>query len=299
MNPELPQVSQTVIDEVFGILIKMEVELDDNPLEYGPRRLNLKTSETRKRLAECEHLFLRVSGWLQKCRAAHRAAETNLELGKKHLLSNDPEVRSGRNVADRDALASMKLRAEVEELSKIRTVSEDLEAMLGVIKSKRIDLRDVQNRIRDQMRLCQEEIGLGGRWGSKIKGQGPEAEIKDPDHKSLKDLREMFSGVLPASASVEVVSELQIAKSLEPVLPVAEAIETDLLDEEGEPDEVVAVVEQILETPPAERHADLVGDVATDADADDFLNTLTASTEASKKKEQSIDDLLSDFDLDS
>lgn len=295
MNPELPQVSQAVIDEVFGILIKMEVELDDNPLEYGPRRLNLKTSETRKRLAECEHLFLRVSGWLQKCRAAHRAAETNLELGKKHLLSNDPEVRSGRNVADRDALASMKLRAEVEELSKIRTVSEDLEAMLGVIKSKRIDLRDVQNRIRDQMRLCQEEIGLGGRWGSKVKGQGPEAETKDPEHKSLKELREMFAGVLPSVA--EGASELQIAKDLETVLPVDAPIETDLLDEEAG-EEVASIVEQVLVTPAEERHIDLVGGT-TDAEADDFLNTLATPAETSKKREQSIDDLLSDFDLDS
>ena len=37
-----------------------------------------------------------------------------------------------------------------------------------VVKSKRYDLKDIQGRLKDQMHLCQEEIGLGSRWGSRI-----------------------------------------------------------------------------------------------------------------------------------
>ena len=37
---------------------------------------------------------------------------------------------------------------------------------MTVVKAKRDDLKDILGRIRDQLKLCQEEIGLGSRWGS-------------------------------------------------------------------------------------------------------------------------------------
>ena len=44
---------------------------------------------------------------------------------------------------------------------------QDIEAVIIVVKAKRSDLRDTQGRLRDQLRLCQQELDLGGRWGSK------------------------------------------------------------------------------------------------------------------------------------
>ena len=38
---------------------------------------------------------------------------------------------------------------------------------MTVIKAKRTDLKDLQGRLRDQLKLCQEQIALGQRWGSK------------------------------------------------------------------------------------------------------------------------------------
>jgi hypothetical protein len=38
---------------------------------------------------------------------------------------------------------------------------------MTVIKAKRTDLKDLQGRLRDQLKLCQEQISLGQRWGSK------------------------------------------------------------------------------------------------------------------------------------
>ena len=43
-----------------------------------------------------------------------------------------------------------------------------MDASLTVVKAKRTDLKDVQRALRDQMKLCQEEIGLGNQWGSKL-----------------------------------------------------------------------------------------------------------------------------------
>jgi hypothetical protein len=231
-----PAVSQSTIDHVFQSLMVMEVELDENPLQFGPRRLNQKTAQARGFLTDCEALFLKVSRWLQKYNAAARAAETSLELGKKHLLANDPEVRAGRNVADRDALASIKLKEEVEELSRIQGVQADLETLLTVIKAKRSDLRDVQGRLRDQIRLCQEEIGLGGQWGSKPPPgrRGPDLDASpNVDKKSLRDLQDMFSGVDVEEESLADVVQMET----EPENANGDLIDPDALLAEFEEDE--------------------------------------------------------------
>lgn len=189
---DLPEVSQETIELIFAQLTEMEVDLDENPLIYGPQRLNAKIAEARQFQTECEKLFLQVSLWHQKYRAGSRAAKLSLELSKKHLFTNDPEVRAGRNLADRDAIASMKLKDEVEEVSTAEAVLQDLESVLLVIKSKKIDLKDIQGRLKDQVRLCQEEISLGARWGNKKFGQVEEPEKEDPNKTTIKQLHEMF-----------------------------------------------------------------------------------------------------------
>jgi hypothetical protein len=45
---------------------------------------------------------------------------------------------------------------------------QDLDSVLSVIRVKRTDLKDIQGRLRDQFKICQEEIGLGARWGSRL-----------------------------------------------------------------------------------------------------------------------------------
>jgi len=154
-------------DNIFTELAKLEVGLDADPLVFGPKRLNGKIALSRKMTARCERLFLDASQKLSAHKRNQRSVDLLLELSKKHLLANDPEVRAGRAVSERDAIATGKLKGEVQEVADARHAVEDLEAVLLVIKAKRSDLRDVQGRLRDQIRLCQEEIGLGGRWGSK------------------------------------------------------------------------------------------------------------------------------------
>jgi hypothetical protein len=109
-------------------------------------------------------------------------------------------------------MASMKLKGEVEEVSHLQSVLDDLETLVTVIKAKRSDLRDVQGRLRDQIRLCQEEIGLGSHWGSK---PPPGVQI-DLDNDSeaqqrttLRDLQDIFSGPQVVVENVETDSSLE------------------------------------------------------------------------------------------
>ena len=253
----LPEITTASIDAVFSMLSRMEVHLDPNPLQYGPKRLNSKVAEARGMLTECEGVFLKVSHWLQKYRAALRTPSIELEIEKKHLLANDPEVRAGRNVADRDALATMKLRDQVRALSNMEQTQADLEAMLTVIKAKRADLKDVQGRLRDQMKLCQEEIALGSRWGSK-----PPPGVAAPDldaaphtdKKTLKDLHEMFQGTGVSEPDLaRVAPPVEVKEEAEtPETPELE--ESDLKDDEADEflDAIMPPVQKSTELSPLE-----------------------------------------------
>jgi len=280
-NPELtlpettlPEITVVVVESVFRGLSSMEMELDADPLQFGPKRLNGKVAEARGMLTECEGVYLQVSLWLQKYRKAHRTLETEMDLAKKHLYANDPEVRSGRNVADRDALATMKLRDQARTLSEVGQSQADLEAMLTVIKAKRADLKDVQGRIRDQMKLCHEEIGLGGRWGSKPAPgtQAPDLDAApNVDKQTLRDLHEMFTGGRNSQPDLAVVAPIQA--------PVIQA---------------PVIAAPVIEENPAEV-LPLRDDLLSDAVADDFLDAI--ETPATSPDLRNLDDLLKDLDL--
>jgi hypothetical protein len=274
---DLPEVSADAIDSIFSLLSEMEVGLDSDPLQFGPKRLNGKVAKARKMLTECEGVFLRVSQWLQKYRHAHRTLEVEFDIEKKHLFANDPEVRAGRNVADRDALAIMKMRDQYRLLSQTAQTQSDLEAMLTVIKAKRSDLRDVQSRIRDQIKLCQEEIGLGSRWWSKPPPGtlAPDLDTApNVDKQTLKDLHEMFTGTGVAEPDLAAVAEISLA----PEAPAPEAPAPEAPAPEAPAPEALSEDES-----------------ATDADSDEFLDAI--STPESGPDLRSLEDILGDLGI--
>lgn len=276
-SQELPEVSNTIIDGIFKALIQMEVELDNDPLQFGPKRLNQKVAETRRLLTDCENIFLKVSLWLQKYRSSYRTLEVELDIEKKHLFANDPEVRAGRNVADREALATMRLRDQVRKLSDVAQTQNDLEALLTVIKAKRADLKDIQGRLKDQIKLCQEEIGLGSKWGAKLHpDERMDVDIaKAPpvNKQTLKDLHEMFrgSGVpeLDAHLVVETPSPVEAAPvEAAPVDATQGTVGGDTLSS---------------------------GDFfESDDQADDFLSAISAPVQ---ERRRTLEDVLGDLDL--
>lgn len=172
------------VDGVYTLLGGLELELDPDPLVYGPKRLNAKVAEARNMLRKCESVFLQVSHDLHRFSRTLRVGTAKLKLAKDYLFANDPETRAGRNVADREAIATMKLQDKVKEVHRLEIGTEDLKSLMVVIKAKRADLRDAQGRLRDQIRLCQEEIGLGGRWGS----QRPNAPDIDPESSPIVEM---------------------------------------------------------------------------------------------------------------
>ena len=80
-------------------------------------------------------------------------------------MINDPKCRMGRSQGEREALADVQLRAQIEGIEELSAKAEDLEILMIVIKSKRTDLKDIQGRMRDQMKLIEHDLGMGARWG--------------------------------------------------------------------------------------------------------------------------------------
>lgn len=156
------------IESVYSRLSKMDVGLDADPIEFGPSRLNNKIAEVRTFLSQTEKTFMEVSQNLHKYKRDLLVNETQYNIEQTNLMATDPHVRSGRSQQEREALASTQLVGIQSKINECKLAVHDLEDVLKVIKAKRTDLKDLQGRIRDQLKLCQEQVALGQRWGMKI-----------------------------------------------------------------------------------------------------------------------------------
>lgn len=157
-------------DEIDDLYVRLEglyVELDDDPLLGGPKRLNGKIAQTKRVMDEVDGIYLSVGRTLHNVKRDLRVQKASLDLSMKWLFANDPEVMAGRSVSDREAMALTKLSSEWSEVQRLEGEVSDIEAVLVVIKAKRSSLRDTQTRLRDQIKLCQAEIDLGAQWGGR------------------------------------------------------------------------------------------------------------------------------------
>ncbi len=207
------------IESIYRNLSKMDVELDPDPIEFGPSKLNNKTAEARKYLSQTEKVFMQVSQNLHKYKRDLLVAETQYNLEQTRLMAEDPHVRQGRSQQEREALASTQLVHIQSKINKCKLAVHDLEDVLKVIKAKRTDLKDLQGRIRDQLKLCQEQIALGQRWGQKVDKKiagdlvsvedfGNESEVLIKADSSLRnDTQSFVDDLLDEATSGDAISE--------------------------------------------------------------------------------------------
>lgn len=226
-------VDDQYILRIYHDLSNMDVELDPDPLALGPNRMNAKISYCRKHLTRCQQIYLQISRDQQILQRALRGAKLDLDLRMQDLLTNDPEVRSGRSVRDREAAANVKLRAELEAISTLEISLGDLASVSDVVRAKQNDLKDIQGRLRDQIKICQEELGLGRRWStpsvnlepSPVDAQAAETvgQITSGSEASLSDL-ELF---VQAECGQDTSLQVEDSVSAQQGQTVAEPIVTE------------------------------------------------------------------------
>lgn len=283
LGPDAPVIDSDRIEGFYDSLSKMHVELDGDPLEFGPKRLNSKTAECRTMLSRCEKIFLEISQDLHWYKRRHRMETAIHELKIMELRTNDPDVRSQHHVADREAVANTKLRSSKELINKLHSCMEDLEAVLVVVRTKRADLKDIQGRLKDQLKICQEEISLGGRWGSKSKAFV--ARDNPPPQTASDEVDEMMDSVIASQTKSDSMliskmntSVLAIESEISPVVvPAPESFEAF--------NRVSVAPREVVE----------IKGESSDSDADDMLSEIPTAppkvSGASSRKSFSDDDL--------
>ena len=183
------------IDNIYEEVSAMSVDLDYDPIRYGPKRVTGKVATAKKLVSRCTEIEIALSRDLNNLNRRLRAAQADLELALQELLTTDPEVRAGRSVKDREAIATMKLRDESTLVRQVEQACEEVKSAILVVKTQKADLKDTQSRLRDQIRLIHEEISLGSMWGS-----APAPNEKDIKPISSQGVASSTSGKLVESA---------------------------------------------------------------------------------------------------
>jgi hypothetical protein len=323
-NEQVPVVDHERLTLVYGELKGMAVKLDPNPIDYGPIRFNNRIAKVRALLTRVEQIFLQGSEDLHWFKRRARAKRTLYELERRDLMINDPKCRMGRSQGEREALADVQLRAQIEGIEELSAKAEDLEILMIVIKSKRTDLKDIQGRMRDQMKLIEHDLGMGARWG-----KSPVPAAMDD---SVTEINSLLTDALGEHADLEeddeeeedeeetveeeTVEEVVVEDDHNDPSPtvgtVLEFSSSDLDKEEPEPEpepEPAAEVEEGSDDPSYDEDPgevlipsdDAEGDLpeadVTAADADEFLDSFDPAPPEPDAPEHpdegSIEDLIS------
>lgn len=166
LTPKKPEIDEARIQRIYDELKTLHETLDPDPLALGPKRMNNKVAKVRNMLKRCVDIELQLSEDLHWFNRSLNREQGNFELEFQALIANDPHVRAGRSAADREAAAKVKLHERVREIQRLQENAQDLESLLTVVKTKAKDIRDIQGRLKDQMKICEHELGLGAKWGS-------------------------------------------------------------------------------------------------------------------------------------
>lgn len=155
------------IQDIYQRLSELQVLLDADPLQYGPKRLNGKIQQARDALTKVDSISLDLSNKIQTAKRAVLSAETLYEVDRVQLLAHDDDVKLGRSGAEREALVSVKLKDQLSTLNLLRQELDEYQNLMVAVKAKRTDLKDVRSAIREQVTMVHDEIKhLSVKWGN-------------------------------------------------------------------------------------------------------------------------------------
>jgi len=271
--PDQPVVDETRIRRVHKELRSMpDIDLDADPLAVGPKAMNNKKAAISNQLRRCTALQLQLledRGWFEHELAREKG---KYEIAYTDLLAHNPHVRAGRSTADREAAARVILAEAVARIKDLELSVEDLERLLIAVKTKVTDLRNKQAQLRDQLKICEHELGLGAHWGQPTGTAYPMPKLK-PEAVTADD--------------VAVVDDL---------IAQVEAADRDLEEEEIEEEEEEETEEEATESVLG-HESDVLSQVDEDGrtllDAHEEENVLPSTTTA-----EEVDTFLEGLDVE-
>lgn len=156
--------------EIVDRISEMEIELDYDPIQRGPKFLNNQIAQCRNYINEVQNFARECQMLLRKLEHDLRVGKTDYELQFNDLMANDPEIKSLRtnSKADREAVACTRLQAEQRSINDLQLSLVDIGHIVTIITAKLHELKDVNRDIRLQRQLIQSEIETGAMWGNDI-----------------------------------------------------------------------------------------------------------------------------------
>lgn len=170
---EIWEVDEEWITDGYDRIRECAVELDPNPLDFGPGRLIDKIHQIRKFQNMVEAMYVQATQDYGRVQQDRLRLEGLYNIERDNLLTTDLTVRSGRSQSDRQAMVNMKLRPLLETIERCKQNEFKLKTFLTVVDSKRSSLNSTNGQIKAQMKLLSQEISLGGEWKSEHHKEAP------------------------------------------------------------------------------------------------------------------------------
>lgn len=200
---------EETIDKIFDRCEEIEISLNEDPIQMGPKYLNNMVAITRNYMNEVQKYEREIIR--EKCSLERvlNKKQTEYDMRSNDLLSNNEEVRSQKSVKDRQAKIATILSDLKDEIKTLESQLTDLGHAESFVESKIRELRDVNRDIRLQKRLIEDEIEVGAHWGddntkdfSAKHHEAKEIDISDnslfpegqqPEEVSTEEYEEMFT----------------------------------------------------------------------------------------------------------
>jgi len=217
-SPTFREEIEKYSDFLYSKLAGLSLDLDTDPLAHGPGRLTTKTADARNYLSVVTQMNIEVSNALRGAKRQLIYEEGILELKIKEMIINDSKAKAFATAKEREYYCQLQNKEDFEKLSRLKEYVHNLEFLMEAVKLKITDLKDLQVRIQNQVRLCQDEIAIGNKWGSNKPSLSPKKEEKSSSYQNFK--KELEERRRLSEATEEVDSDCQTPEVLKPMKSV-------------------------------------------------------------------------------
>lgn len=173
--------SDEQIQKIFDRLEEIDISLDPNPIERGPKYLNNMVAEVRNKANEVRRFQRLVLQEKRQLEQILNRKETEYNLKFDDLMATNDQVQKRSSKSDREAMANSMLKDLREEIMDLESELEDAKLVEETIDSKLSELRDLNRDIRLQKKLIQEEIEIGSAWGDNTSKGDNQIEVEDSE----------------------------------------------------------------------------------------------------------------------
>lgn len=306
----------SLIDDENGRFVKLSklLEVPSSPDHLTPRVFQRKIIEMRNVKSELEDIRRQLNNARFVPDRKLRFLDEEIELTTSYLRSNDPDVRSGRNMKEQDALVREKLRDKYEERSMYQTAVDDITYVIRVVKNLISDARNAQSQLRELKAVWSDDRKDAYHYRFTAdenplpKPEGPDGELdtrtqpeleelEDPDffedeEEEDLDLEEEEDAEGLVGEDEDDDPEEDDSESEEEESEEAESEEDDDLLDEDE-DEIDFDLDE-----DEEQMNELLPSEFTDEEVGNFLDSEENPDFSDSSMEDHLDDILEDFDID-